>query len=209
MFSMFLILLLSTTYTSASLFFEDDDDRPIWTARERFHTELGYTELPCTSGNHWDRVIWKNDTSSYEIRPAECCACRAIVDHFEFLLWLQVRRLPEEMLQAVPTSWRMGQHKRSGETVPFERHMDLILHLMPNACLNLSLAIPAEETRLDKFKSVLENSCDDLYEQFEDQIGKAYYNNMTTQTDTLCGDKVIAACGDFVLEYEYEEEGER
>jgi hypothetical protein len=130
------------------------------------------------------------------------------VDHFEFLLELQVRRLPEEMMHAVPTSWRMGQHGRSGETVQFKRHMDLILHLMPNACLNLSLAIPADETRLDKFKSVLEASCDDLYEQFEDQIGKAFYNNVTTQTETLCGDEVIAACGNFVLEYEYEMEDE-
>ena len=54
-----------------------------------------------------------------------------------------------------------------------------------NACFNVSLGIPAEETRIEKFQFVFESICDDLFEQFEDQIGLAFYNNMSSQTDLI------------------------
>ncbi len=201
---MFIVLfycLLKVTLSSK--FFEDENDRSIWIGRQQLHQKLGYTELPCSTGNHFERIVWQNDSSPVQVRPAECCACRAIIDHFEFVMQLQVERLPEEWKHAVPTSWRLGQEGRTEDTVPFARHMDLILHVMPNACFNVSLGIPAEETRIEKFQFVFESICDDLFEQFEDQIGLAFYNNMSSQTDLICGDEIVAACSDFVLEYEY------
>jgi hypothetical protein len=208
-----LLLVLSLHSCTSKVFFDDLNDRPIWTAREKFQLELGYTHLHCKSGNHFERVIWNNDTSEYKQQPVECCACRAIIDHFEFLLRLQFERLPGMLTHALPTSWRMGQtvrrnENKAGSTVPFARHMDLILHMMPKACYNLSLAIPANETRIEKVKLVFEAVCDDLFDQFEDQIGLAFYNNFSSQTDTICGDDVVSACSDYVLEYEYVELGD-
>ena len=204
---LFYILTSATLpfFSTSTNFFEDETDRPIWIGRHLLQHELGYDQLHCSTGNHLERVIWNNDSSHLEERPAECCACRAIVDHFEYLLQLQVARLPEEWKHAVPTSWRLEQHGRSAETVPFSRHMDLILHVMPNACYNVSLGIPAEETRVDKVMLLLEKACDDLFEQFEDQIGHAFFNNFSSQTDTICGDEIVAACSDFVLEYDWVE----
>jgi hypothetical protein len=210
------LLLLLLPPCTASIYFEDLDDRPIWTARQKFFSELGYTHLYCQTGNHFQRVVWNNDTSLYEQQPVECCACRAIVDHFEFLMNLQTERLPDVITQDLPTTWRMGSTPRqrketstsTSNTVPFARHMDLILHLMPKACHNVSLAIASNETRLDKVKFVFETVCDDLFDQFEDQIGLAFYNNFSSQTDTICGDEIVSACSDYVLEYEYVEVGE-
>ena len=95
--------------------------------------------------------------------------------------------------------------QKKKDTVPFARHMDLILHMMPKACFNVSLAIPASETRVEQFKLVLETVCDDLFDQFEDQISAAFYNNFSSQTDRICGDEIVTACSDFVLEYDFVE----
>ena len=36
-----------------------------------------------------------------------------------------------------------------------------------------------------------------FFEIFEDDIGKAMYNNFSRQADLLCGDEVTGACSDF------------
>lgn len=156
----------------------------IWAGRALFKA-FGYEELPC--GDPLD--LW----------PAECCACRAIIDHFEFSLDDQTRRLPSEVTHDIPASFRMG----SDEKVPFSRHMHLILHTLPRACWNVSMAAPKQETRVQEMARVLEEACEDLYEQFEDEVTQAFYNNVTSQTEYICGDAVVAACSEFFYEEYY------
>ena len=90
-------------------------------------------------------------------------------------------------------------------SVPFARHMNFILHYFDRACFNVSLAIPAEETRLELFQFVLESVCNEFFDTFEDDIGKAMYNNFSRQADLLCGDEVTGACSNFYYAEEFDE----
>ena len=182
-----------------------DKDRPVWTGRALFR-DFGYETLPCTLGRaHLPEGMDPRD-QPIGIEPAECCACRAIVDHFEELLGKFIDVLPKlELERKVRTDFRLHSAGRKQDAVvPFARHMDLILHNVPHACYDVTLMLPIEETRLEEAKRVLESACNDLFEVFEEPISEAFYNNFSSQTDYLCGDEVTAACSDFYLEEKYE-----
>ena len=215
--------------SSAALHYPDIDDlaplendaRPVWNARERF-LELGYSELPCGTGDHVARNYDFVDDGTVRLRPAECCACRAFVDHYEWMLNRIQADLPWAVKQDMQTTWRMEtrvdsrgvkQKKKTREEedpndpsrVPFARHMNFILHYFDRACFNVSLAIPATETRIEEFQLAIESMCNDFIEIFEDDIGKAMYNNFSRQADLLCGDEVTGACSDFYYVEEFDE----
>ncbi len=180
-------------------------DRPVWTGRTLFR-EFGYETLPCTRGRAHLPEGTDPDEQAILVEPAECCACRAIVDHFEELLGKFVGTLPAlELERKVRTNHRLGTHGRDADAVvPFARHMDLILHNVPHACYDVALFLPLEETRLEEAKFVLESACNDFFDEFEEAISEAFYNNFSSQTDYLCGDAVTAACSDFYLEETWE-----
>ena len=195
----------------------EHDGRPVWSARKRF-LELGYAELPCGTGDHVARNYDFVEDGTLRLRPAECCACRAIVDHYEWMLNNIQAELPWAVKRDMQTTWRMETRidskgvkqkpvdsPNNPDKVPFARHMNFILHYFDRACFNVSLAIPAEETRLGEFQFVLESLCNEFFEVFEDDIGRAMYNNFTRQADLLCGAEVTGACSDFYYEEKFNE----
>lgn len=217
-----LLVLTSSHYPEISeIGLLENDARPVWGARNAF-LKLGYEELPCGSGDHVARNYDFVDDGTVRLRPAECCACRSFIDHYEWMLNRIQADLPPAVKHDLQTTWRMEsridsngvkQKKRADHeedpndpsSVPFARHMNFILHYFDRACYNVSLSIPAEETRIEEVQFVVESVCNEFFEIFEDDIGRAMYNNFSRQADYLCGDEVTGACSDFYYAEEFEE----